>query len=48
MIRWLHRYIFKGLGILMLIGMITALILALNSGTQRAAETRTAAPIAAH
>jgi hypothetical protein len=31
MIQWLHRYVFKGLGILMLIGMITAFILALNS-----------------
>jgi hypothetical protein len=47
MIRWLHRYIFKGLGILMLIGMITAFILALNSGTRRSSETRATAPNAA-
>ncbi len=31
MIQWLHRYVFKGLGILMLIGMITAFILAITS-----------------
>jgi len=48
MIRWLYRYIFRGLGILMLIGMITILILAMNSENHRAAESRTAAPSAAH
>ena len=30
MIRWLYRYIFRGMGILMLIGMITLLILAIG------------------
>jgi len=29
MIQWLYRYIFKGTGILMLIGMITVLFLAI-------------------
>jgi hypothetical protein len=48
MIRWMHRYIFRGLGLLMLIGMITALILALGSGARRASETRATAPTAAH
>jgi hypothetical protein len=31
MIQWLYRYLFKGFGIVILIGMITILILALNS-----------------
>ena len=31
MIQWLYRYLFKGFGIVILIGMITILILALKS-----------------
>jgi hypothetical protein len=31
MIQWLHRYLFNGLGILMLIGVITGLVLAVIS-----------------
>ena len=31
MIQWLYRHVFKGIGIVILIGMITILILALNS-----------------
>ncbi len=31
MIAWLHRYIFRGLGVVLLIGMITALVLAIQS-----------------
>ena len=31
MIQWLYRYVYKGIGIVILIGMITILILALNS-----------------
>jgi hypothetical protein len=31
MIQWLYRHVFKGFGIVILIGMITILILALNS-----------------
>jgi hypothetical protein len=31
MIQWLYRHIFRGLGILMLIGMLTILILAFSS-----------------
>ena len=31
MIQWLYRYLFKGFGVVILIGMITILILALNS-----------------
>jgi hypothetical protein len=46
MIRWLYRYIFRGLGILMLIGMITILILALSSGTRRASDSHVATPSA--
>ena len=31
MIQWLYRYIFRGIGILFLIGMLTILYLAVNS-----------------
>ena len=31
MIQWLYRYVFRGLGVLMIIGMITILYLALMS-----------------
>lgn len=31
MIQWLHRHIFRGLGILMLIGILTILVLAFSS-----------------
>jgi len=30
-IQWLHRYVFRGLGVLFLIGMVTILVLALSS-----------------
>jgi len=35
MIQWLHRYIFRGIGILMLIGVITILVLAIGSQVRR-------------
>ena len=35
MIRWLNRYLFRGIGILMVIGMITLLLLAVVSQRQR-------------
>jgi hypothetical protein len=31
MIQWLYRYVFRGIGILFLIGMLTILFLAINS-----------------
>ena len=43
MIQWLYRYVFRGLGIALVIGMITSLILAISSQTRRSA-TRPAAP----
>ena len=42
MIQWLYRYIFRGLGVALLIGMITFLILAINSQSRRSAYTPTA------
>ena len=45
MTHWLYRYIFRGFGILFVIGMITFLILAVNSMTRRP-EKRPAAPAA--
>ena len=38
MIRWLHRYVFKGIGILFLAGMITLLYLAIHFQTERLSE----------
>jgi len=31
MIAWLHRYIFRGIGLVFLLGMITILVLAIQS-----------------
>ena len=45
MAHWLYRYIFRGIGILMVIGMITILILAVGSQT-RHAGTSSKAPSA--
>ena len=35
MIGWLYRYVFRGIGVLFLIGMITFLILAISSQVGR-------------
>lgn len=43
MIRWLHRYIFRGLGLLFVIGMVTLLLLAVMSQKQQP-RPRQAAP----
>lgn len=45
MIRWLHKYIFRGLGIVIVIGMITSLLIAVV-GQMR--HVRKAASVAAH
>jgi Na+-transporting methylmalonyl-CoA/oxaloacetate decarboxylase gamma subunit len=34
---WLYRYLFRGIGVVMLVGMITILLLAVMSQTRRAA-----------
>jgi hypothetical protein len=47
MIHWLHRYVFRGLGVVMLIGMITALILAAGFIARRGTEKSPPAPAAA-
>jgi hypothetical protein len=46
MIQWLHRYIFKGLGIVMLVGVITILYLAINFGAHQGPQKRTGSPTA--
>ena len=38
MIQWLYRYVFKGIGTLMIIGMITLLLLAVMSQMRRAPQ----------
>ena len=35
MIQWLYRYVFRGIGIALAIGMITILFLAINSMSNR-------------
>jgi hypothetical protein len=42
MIRWLYRYIFRGLGIVFLIGMLTILILAVTSQRERSTQSPSA------
>ena len=44
MVAWLYRYVFRGIGILMIIGMITILILAVSSQVHRAGTSSTATP----
>jgi hypothetical protein len=36
MIRWLYRYVLRGIGIVFAVGMITALLLAISAQLQRA------------
>lgn len=45
MIHWLYRYVFRGFGILLAIGMITGLYLAVTS--QKSGSGKTAAPATA-
>jgi hypothetical protein len=42
MVSWLYRYVFRGIGILIVIGMITILILAVSSQTHHAGTISTA------
>jgi hypothetical protein len=39
MIAWLYRYVFRGIGILFLIGIVTILILAITSQRERSEGT---------
>ena len=48
MVGWLYRYVFRGIGILMAIGMITILILAISSQAHRAGTSSTAIPAGTH
>ena len=45
---WLYRYIFRGWGVLLVVGIITILVLAIRSQTHRPAEHAIAAPAGAH
>ena len=38
MFRWLYRYVFRGIGVLLAIGMITILVLAISSQLRRPAS----------
>ena len=48
MIQWLHRYIFRGIGVLFVIGMITILALAISSQLHRTSSVPVTPPVAAH
>ena len=48
MIQWLYRYVFRGIGVALVIGMITILILAISSQTRRSATKPAAPPVGAH
>jgi hypothetical protein len=43
MIQWLYRYVFRGIGVVLVIGMITLLILAISAQSRRS-DNRPAAP----
>jgi hypothetical protein len=45
MIQWLYRYIFRGFGIVMLLGILTILYLSVSSQIRRSAESAPAAPL---
>jgi hypothetical protein len=47
MIQWLYRYVFRGLGLALIAGMITILFLAISSQLHRAPNAQ-AAPVGAH
>jgi hypothetical protein len=47
MIQWLYRYVFRGIGFALIAGMITILILAINSQLHRAPNPQPA-PVGAH
>ena len=44
MIAWLYRYVFRGVGVLLLAGMITILILAISSQTDWPANSPAQTP----
>ena len=44
MMQWLYRYVFRGIGVALVIGMITILILAIGAQSRRSANTPAAAP----
>ena len=45
MIQWLYRYVFRGIGILFAIGVITILFLAISSQLHRSAEHTVTTPV---
>ena len=48
MIQWLYRYVFRGIGIVFVIVMITGLILAISSQMRRSATRPVTPPAAAN
>ena len=44
MVHWLYRYVFRGIGIVFLIGMITILVLEIGYQMRRPANKPTAIP----
>jgi hypothetical protein len=47
MIRWIYRYVFRGIGVLLVIGMITLLFVAISSQARRSAKAPAAARVGA-
>ena len=48
MVQWLYRYVFRGIGVLLVVGMITGLILAVSSLNHHSATRPAAPPAGAH
>ena len=47
MIQWLYRYIFRGIGLLFVVGMITIFFLAVSSQMHHYAKKSTTIPVGA-
>jgi hypothetical protein len=48
MIQWLYRYVFRGIGVLLAIGIITGLILAIIDQSHRSANKPATTPAGSH
>ncbi len=48
MIQWLYRYVFRGIGVALVIGMITILILAIIDQSHRSANRPATTPVGAY
>ena len=48
MIRWLYQYVFRGIGIVFVIGMITILLMAVMSRSRHSVHRERSVPVKKH